>query len=258
MIHPPVRATSPTASWWAQRMQGHRRRLRRGDRPGRRCAAIRRVPMGPRDRRVRRVSRVGQPTPPRLEAPAIADLPALAILRPCLHTGPMDTDDGDAFIPEPGPSDRVRGQTIRPTGEQRRGPRSRTASALPPDPSGLMGKDLSDDGWPRPIAASTSGSFSLGPDWSRPPLTPAHASWLNRGLLNHAFDGRSPSAVTSADTCMTPRSGRAARGSISSTTWRSVPAARRNAHPRRGGSGRPEPARPGRASRGRRSGSSPA
>jgi hypothetical protein len=47
------------------------------------------------------------------------------------------------------------------------------------------------DGGPSHIAALTRDYFAERPDWWRPRLTPAHASWLNQGeLLNHAFDGR--------------------------------------------------------------------
>jgi DDE superfamily endonuclease len=56
---------------------------------------------------------------------------------------------------------------------------------------GLKGIYLIHDGGPSHIAALTSDYFAERPDWWRPRLTPAHASWLNQGeLLNHAFDGR--------------------------------------------------------------------
>lgn len=56
---------------------------------------------------------------------------------------------------------------------------------------GLKGMYLIHDGGPSHIAALTRDYFAERPDWWRPRLTPAHASWLNQGeLLNHAFDGR--------------------------------------------------------------------
>ena len=56
---------------------------------------------------------------------------------------------------------------------------------------GLKGMYLIHDGGPSHTAAATSDYFAERPDWWRPRLTPAHASWLNQGeLLNHAFSGR--------------------------------------------------------------------
>jgi hypothetical protein len=56
---------------------------------------------------------------------------------------------------------------------------------------GLKGMYLIHDGGPSHTAALTSDYFAERPDWWRPRLTPAHASWLNQGeWLNHAFDGR--------------------------------------------------------------------
>ncbi len=55
----------------------------------------------------------------------------------------------------------------------------------------LKGMDRIHDGGPSHSAALTSDSFAARPEWWRPRLTPAHASWRNPGEWhNHAYDGR--------------------------------------------------------------------